>query len=32
VRPGDYKVTLTRGKAKSEQTLSVSIAEGIETR
>jgi len=32
VRPGDYKVTLKYGKTKSEQTLSVSIAEGIETR
>jgi len=32
VRPGPYKVTLTCGKAKSEQTLEVEIAEGIETR
>jgi photosystem II stability/assembly factor-like uncharacterized protein len=32
VRPGEYKVTLKRGEAKSEQKLSVSIAEGIETR
>jgi hypothetical protein len=32
VRPGEYKVTLKRGDAKSEQKLTVSIAEGIETR
>jgi len=32
VRPGEYKVTLKSGKAKSEQKLTVSIAEGIETR
>ena len=32
VRPGDYTVTVTRGKAKSEQKVKVVIAEGIETR
>jgi hypothetical protein len=32
VRPGQYKVTLTHGKAKSEQKLAVAIAAGIETR
>ncbi|HEY3203028.1 MAG TPA: hypothetical protein VGL03_05150 [Thermoanaerobaculia bacterium] len=32
VRPGEYKVTLKYGKAKSEQNLTVTIAEGIETR
>jgi hypothetical protein len=32
VRAGDYKVTLTCGGAKSEQTLSVSVAPGLETR
>jgi photosystem II stability/assembly factor-like uncharacterized protein len=32
VRPGNYKVKLTCGKADSEQTLSVSIAPGLETR
>jgi hypothetical protein len=32
VRPGNYKVKLTCGKAESEQTLSVSIAPGLETR
>jgi hypothetical protein len=32
VHPGEYKVTLTCGKAKSEQALKVEIAEGIETR
>ena len=32
VRPGEYKVTLTHGKAKSEQRLAVTIAAGIETR
>ncbi len=32
VRAGDYKVTLTLGKTKSEQTLAVSVAPGLETR
>ncbi len=32
VQPGEYKVKLSSGKAKSEQKLTVSIAEGIETR
>jgi photosystem II stability/assembly factor-like uncharacterized protein len=32
VRSGDYKVTLTFGKAKREQTLKVEVAPGIETR
>ncbi len=32
VRAGDYKVTLSVGKVKSEQTLAVSVAPGLETR
>jgi hypothetical protein len=32
VRPGTYKVTLSYGKAKSEQTLEVQVAPGVETR
>lgn len=32
VRAGDYKVTLKVGKVKSEQTLVVSVAPGLETR
>lgn len=32
VRPGEYKLTLTCGKAKHEQKLKVEIAPGIETR
>ena len=32
VRPGEYKLTLTCGKAKHEQRLKVEIAPGIETR
>ncbi len=32
VRPGEYKVTLTSGKAKEERRLKVEIAPGIETR
>jgi hypothetical protein len=30
--PGEYKVTLTRGKATSEQTVKVEILPGVETR
>jgi photosystem II stability/assembly factor-like uncharacterized protein len=30
--PGEYKVTLTRGKATSEQTLKVEVLPGVETR
>ena len=32
VRPGDYRVTVTCGEAKSTQTLRVTAAEGVETR
>jgi photosystem II stability/assembly factor-like uncharacterized protein len=32
VRPGEYTVTLTYGKAKQTQKLKVEIAEGLETR
>lgn len=32
VPPGEYKVTLSYGKAKSEQRLKVEVAPGIETR
>jgi photosystem II stability/assembly factor-like uncharacterized protein len=32
VRPGEYTVTLTRGKTKSKQKLTVSVPSGIETR
>ena len=32
VAPGEYKVTLTYGKAKSEQRLKVEIPPGVETR
>jgi photosystem II stability/assembly factor-like uncharacterized protein len=32
VAPGEYKVTLTYGKAKSEQRLKVDVAPGVETR
>ena len=32
VAPGDYRVTVTYGEAKSTQTLTVTAAEGVETR
>lgn len=32
VRPGDYRVTVTYGEARSTQTLKVTAAEGVETR
>ena len=32
VKPGDYRVTVTYGEAKSTQTLKVTAAEGVETR
>ena len=32
VKPGDYRVTVTYGEAKSAQTLAVTAAEGVETR
>jgi photosystem II stability/assembly factor-like uncharacterized protein len=32
VRPGEYKVKLSYGKAKAEQSLKVDVAPGIETR
>ncbi|HEU0094459.1 MAG TPA: hypothetical protein VFS78_20260 [Vicinamibacteria bacterium] len=32
VAPGEYKVTLTYGKAKSEQRLKVEVPPGVETR
>jgi photosystem II stability/assembly factor-like uncharacterized protein len=32
VAPGEYKVTLTRGKATSEQTVKVEMLPGVETR
>lgn len=32
VAPGDYRVTMTYGEARSTQTLKVTAAEGVQTR